>query len=315
MSLIENALKKLQAQGAQGAHGTQGAQSAQSTRPTTGAAASSASLLPTAASPAPTVLPSSRKKATLDSPKHHVPTEALVKEGLLLGASDQQNGIADQFRKIKRPLIVNALLPVVAGGSRMNVIMIASALPKAGKTFCSVNLAMSMALERDLNVLLVDADVAKPHITRAFGLADKPGLIDLLLDDGREIPDLLVRTDLHDIQVLPAGHNHAQATELLASDRMSRIVNEFATRYPDRLVLLDSPPLLLTSEAHALAGQVGQITLVVEAGDTTHQQITQALHILDSNKSINLILNKSRPWRWNPAGEYYGGYGYGYDGQ
>src|SRR5690606_32277089 len=151
------------------------------------------------------------------------------------------------------------------------VIMIASAMPGAGKTFCSVNLAVSISLERELNVVLVDVDVAKPHISRAFGLVDRRGLIDLLLDDSIDVADLLVRTDLNDIQVLPAGHPHPQATELPASERMSRVVAELATRYSDRIIVLDSPPLLLTSEAQALASQVGQIALVVEAGRTTHQ--------------------------------------------
>ncbi len=163
-------------------------------------------------------------------------------------------------------------------------------------------------------MLLVDADVAKRHITREFGLADAPGLIDLLLDEGLDINDLLVRTDLNDIQVLPAGRSHPQATELLASDRMSRIVHELATRYSDRIVLLDSPPLLITSEAHALASQVGQITLIVEAGRTTHQELTQTLELLDDSKTCNVVLNKSRSGRLALGGNYTGDYApYGHD--
>jgi Mrp family chromosome partitioning ATPase len=163
-------------------------------------------------------------------------------------------------------------------------------------------------------VLLVDADVAKPHLTREFGLADAPGLIDWLLEDGSDINDLLVRTDLNEIQVLPAGRSHPQATELLASERMSRLVQELATRYSDRVVLLDSPPLLITSEAQALASQVGQITLVVEAGRTSQQQLMQTLETLDEGKAVNIILNKSRSFTWSRSGDYSGDYGhYGYE--
>jgi protein-tyrosine kinase len=252
-----------------------------------------------------------KKKVTIEGPKHPVETKVLIDAGLL-APLDHAVPVADEFRRIKRPLLTNATRPPGEGDRHMNVIMIASALPKAGKTFCSVNLAVSISLERELNVLLVDADVAKPHISREFGLGEAPGLIDLLVDDSRSIEDTLVRTDLNDIQVLPAGRGHPQATELLASERMSRIIDELATRYPDRIILLDSPPLLITSEAQALASQVGQIALVVEAGSTSQQSLKQTVEVLNTDKAINVILNKSL--HSSRSGEYGGGYGYyGYE--
>jgi protein-tyrosine kinase len=245
------------------------------------------------------------KKVEIDGHKHHVDSKLLVKAGLL-APLDHAVPVADEFRRIKRPIIANATRNAGPSNGHMNVIMVASALPRAGKTFCSVNLAVSISLERELNVLLVDADVPKPHISREFGLADAPGLIDLLVDDSRSIEETLVRTDLNDIQVLPAGRGHPQATELLASERMSRIIDELATRYKDRIILIDSPPLLMTSEAQALSGQVGQIALVVEAGETTQQALLQTIEALDTDKAINVILNKSR--HSSPMG-YYGDYG------
>ena len=245
-----------------------------------------------------------KKKITVDRAKHHVSQEELIRGGLL-APHGQATSVADEFRRIKRPLIANAAKSSAEVAT--NVIMIASAMPGAGKTFCAVNLAVSISLERELNVLLVDADVAKPHISRAFGLSDVPGLIDLLVDERRDLADVLVRTDLNDIQVLPAGASHPQASELLASDRMSFIVRELASRYRDRIILLDSPPLMITSEAQALAGQVGQIALVVEAGQTSQQMLTQTIETLDSTKAINLILNKTRD---AGIGGYYAGYGY-----
>ena len=252
-----------------------------------------------------------KKKVAIEGPKHKVDPQLLIKAGLL-APMDHAEPVADEFRRIKRPLITNATKSLEMGGDHMNVIMITSALPNAGKTFCSINLAVSMSLERELNVLLVDADVAKRHITREFGLADAPGLIDLLLDESRSIDEALVRTDLNDIQVLPAGRQHPEATELLASERMSRIIDELATRYSDRIILLDSPPLLITSEAQALASQVGQIVLVVEAGETTQQSLLQTIEVLDREKAINVILNKSR--HSSQFGYYGGDYGYyGYE--
>jgi protein-tyrosine kinase len=255
-----------------------------------------------------TVIPIARKKKTeIDGVKHHLDEKELIRRGLL-APLDQAIPVTDEFRRIKRPLIDNAIKHASKHNDHMNLIMVASALSGAGKTFCAVNLAASLSLERELNVLLVDADVAKPHISTAFGLVDKPGLIDILEDETTSVNDALVRTDLNDIQVLPAGRKHSQSTELLASDRMDAIMHELATRYADRLIVMDSPPLLLTSEAQAVARQAGQIVLVAESGKTTNQEIQEALELLDPEKAINIILNKSV---YSQAGGYYGG-GYGY---
>lgn len=253
-----------------------------------------------------------KKRIETDGAKHKVSQENLLAVGLL-APMDHAVAVADEFRRIKRPVIKNAMEASDNEHGHMNVVMIASAMPRAGKTFCSVNLAVSMSLERELNVLLVDADVAKPQISREFGLQENPGLIDLLIDETLPIEEVLVRTDLNDVVVLPAGHSHPQATELLASDRMEQVVDELARRYPDRIILVDSPPLLITTEAQALGSQVGQIALVVEAGATSHQALSQAIETLDPSKAINIILNKSR--HLSPRNEYGGNYGYyGYEG-
>lgn len=290
MSKIYEALRKLQKQGAKAGPATN-----------SGAAQISRRL-------PETVIPIARKKKVeIDGEKFHLDEESLIHKGLL-APLDQAIPVADEFRRIKRPLIDNASRQGDDNPDHMNLILVASAMPGAGKTFCSVNLAASISLERELNVLLVDADVAKPHISTVFGLEDKPGLIDLLVDDTLSIEDVLVRTDLNDIQVLPAGRRHAQSTELLASERMEAVMNELATRYDDRLIVLDSPPLMITSEAPALAAHVGQIVLVVESGKTTEREIQEALELLDRDKAINFILNKSL---YSQTGGYYGG-GYGY---
>ncbi len=249
-----------------------------------------------------------KKKIAIDGEKFHLDESQLIRRGLL-APLDHAIPVADEFRRIKRPLIDNATKHSEKHEDHMNLILVASACPGAGKTFCSVNLAASISLERELNVLLVDADVAKPHISDAFGLSDRRGLIDILEDETISIAEVLVRTDLNDIQVLPAGRKHNQSTELLASERMEEVMHELATRYADRLIVLDSPPLLVTSEAQVLATQVGQIALVVETGKTTNQDIQEALELLDRDKAINLILNKSL---YSQTNGYYGGrYGYG----
>lgn len=295
MSRIEDVLKKLRSGGA-----TAGAGPSSAAPSSAGALIARGSAVPIAR----------KKKVAIEGEKHHVSQQALI-EGGLLAPFEQAVAVADEFRRIKRPLIANALRTGPGATPNQNVIMIASGMPGAGKTFCSVNLAFSISLERELNVLLVDADVAKPHISRAFGLENAPGLIDLLLEESGDVAELLVRTDINDIQVLPAGRNHPQATELLASERMSAIVKDLATRYADRIVLLDSPPLLITSEAQALASKVGQIALVVEAARTSKQALEQTIETLARDKAINIILNKARSW--GRSGSYYGEYGYGYE--
>lgn len=255
------------------------------------------------------VVPIARKKKVhIGGEKFHLEESDLIHGGVL-APLDQAIPVADEFRRIKRPIIDNAIRQVSDGGDHMNLILITSPMPGAGKTFCSVNLSASLSLERELNVLLVDADVAKPHISKAFGLSDRPGLIDVLEDDELQVDEVLVRTDLNDIAVLPAGRKHSQSTELLASERMEAVMDELATRYPDRLIVLDSPPLLITSESQALARQVGQIVMVVESGKTTSQEIQDAMEVLDTSKAINLILNKSL---YSQSGGHYGG-GYGFE--
>ena len=216
--------------------------------------------------------------------------------------------VRQEFRQIKRPVLNTAFANAEAGEDDANVIMIASALPKSGKTFCSFNLATSIARERDVGAVIVDADVLKPNISRAFGLEDRIGLIDYLLVSSVTLDDILVGTDLNDIFVVPAGRQHEEATELLASRRMKELMHGLSERYYARAIIVDTPPLLLTNEAHALAENMGQIVMVVEAGESSQESTLQALSSLDRSKPINAILNKAR----NASFGGYAGSEYGY---
>jgi protein-tyrosine kinase len=215
---------------------------------------------------------------------------------------------AEEYRMIKRPLLMNALGKGVVPVDRGNMIMVTSALPGEGKTFNTLNLAMSMAMERDSTVLLVDADVVKPSLSRLLGLETRPGLTDVLVDPQLDLSDVIVATDLPKLRVIPAGRTQSHSTELLASDQMQRIADELSRRYPDRIILLDTPPLLVTSQASVLTHLVGQIMLVVEAGRTPHSAVTEAVSLLDPSKVIGLALNKGGR---SLSRDYYGGY-YGY---
>ncbi len=219
--------------------------------------------------------------------------------------------IAEEFRLIKRPLIEKAFAQ--HGGSTKhhgNLIMVASSLPGEGKTFCAVNLAISIAMELDHTVLLVDADVARPSVPRYLRMdpddtASAVGLMDVLLDDNLDLADALLRTNIDTLSILPAGRSHKRATELLASQAMSSLLDEIANRYPDRIVIFDSPPLLLTTEARVLANQMGQIVLVVEAEATTQHVVKEVLRQLKSHTNVNLVYNKAKTFA---GGDYYGRY-------
>ncbi|WP_164932037.1 XrtA-associated tyrosine autokinase [Janthinobacterium sp. 17J80-10] len=214
--------------------------------------------------------------------------------------------IAEEFRLIKRPLIEKAFdrSSGIASGHG-NLVMVTSSLPGEGKTFCAVNLAISIAMEMDHTVLLVDADVARPSVPHFLGLKNDAGLMDVLLDDKLDLADVMLRTNIDSLTFLPAGKSHRHATELLASQSMSRLLDEIARRYPDRIVIFDSPPVLLTTESRVLASQMGQIVMVVEAEKTTQHAVKAVLRQIGSQDNVNLIYNKSRGFSGE---EYYGRY-------
>jgi len=213
--------------------------------------------------------------------------------GLVTAASGRTTLLED-FRIIKRPLLQRAFSERGPTDKPGNLIMITSSLPGEGKTFCAINLAMSIAMELDHTVLLIDADVARPSVLRTLGLPAQRGLMDMLLDDKLDLSDVMLRTNVDTFSILPAGTSTPHATELLASSAMAALVHEIAHRYPDRIVIFDSPPLLLTSESRVLASHMGQIAMVVESETTTQHALKEALRQLEGCSNVNLIYNKMR---------------------
>lgn len=239
-----------------------------------------------------------------------VVNRSLLRQAGLIAPEDQERYMADQYRIIKRPILDNVSSAIQgADGSPMNLIMVASSLPGDGKTFNCINLALSIATERDTSVLLVDADMPKPHISRLLGIENEPGLIDLLTDEKLATAEAIIRTDIPGLSVLPAGHINAHATELLASRRMARVVNELSVMQQSRIVIFDSPPILATAESRVLASRMGQILMIVRAGHTPQHAVLDALESLDHSKAINLVLNQATD---GFGAEGYGMYAYGY---
>jgi receptor protein-tyrosine kinase len=216
-----------------------------------------------------------------------------MREAGMVTAASGRTSLLEDFRVIKRPLLKQAFSES-APGRPNNLIMITSSLPGEGKTYTAINLAMSIAMELDHTVLLIDADVARPSVLRTLGLPAQRGLMDILVDDKLDLSDVMLRTNVDTLSILPAGTSTPRATELLASLTMNNLVNEIANRYPDRIVIFDSPPLLLTSESRVLASHMGQIVMVVEAQTTTQHAVKEALRQLEGCSNVNLIYNKAR---------------------
>jgi protein-tyrosine kinase len=225
----------------------------------------------------------------------------------LVTAEGGRSILSEDFRIIKRPLIKRAFSPRSDTDKPGNLIMITSSLAGEGKTFCSINLAMSIAMEIDHTVLLVDADVARPSVLRTLGLPPQRGLMDVLLDEKLDVADVMLRTNVDTLSILPAGTSNSRATELLASQTMSSLVFEIANRYSDRIIIFDSPPLLLTSEAHVLANHMGQIVVVVESETTTQHAVKESLRQLEGCSNVNLIFNKTREFAGSESYDYHYG--------
>lgn len=260
---------------------------------------------PAAAAKSGTAAP--RPAAQKQSRRGEIDLQALREQGYIVPDSPA-NATAEEFRIIKRQLLLNAMARGEGAIRNGNLILVCSSQPNEGKTFCAINLALSIASERDLTVLLVDADFAKPEILSTLGLEGGKGLVDVIADPSLDLADCLIRTNIENLSVLPAGRQHNLTTELLASERMGEMVEEIAKRYPDRIVIFDSPPALASSAASVLALHVGQVMFVVEAEGTREAELRDGLALMSGCEHVHLLLNKTR---YAPGGRRFGSY-YGY---
>lgn len=235
---------------------------------------------------------------------------AMLRDAGYLVPDQVRSELAEQFRHLKRPLLRNARAASKASGDRSALIMVTSALPGEGKTFCAINLAMSMAMEVDTGVILVDADVVRPNVFARLGIdmEVKPaGLLDVLTRDDIELQDAIVETNVPKLRLMASGDRSRRSTELLASAAMDALLSQLAIEYQDHVLIFDAPPLLLTTESPVLASKVGQVVVVVEAAKTPLNTVRQAFAALQHCPIVLSVLNKcdgsSEGRRY---GDYYG---------
>jgi len=266
--------------------------------------------------PNPAVAEAPAPKPVQVSKRVEIDLEALAIAGIV-SPNAPRSRIADQYRVIKRPLIGNAMGKGATLIENGNLIMVTSSVPGEGKSFTAINLAISIAAELDNTVMLVDADVARPSVLRVLGLSPGPGLLDLLVDGSADLSSMLLKTNIDKLSILPSGTPHERATEMLASDAMTRLLADMGKRYSDRIIIFDSPPLLLTTEARVLATHMGQIVMVIHAEKTLRSDVQDALASIEACPVKLMLLNQARTTSAGGYGYGYGqgygqGYGYGY---
>jgi receptor protein-tyrosine kinase len=232
----------------------------------------------------------------------------LIERGFIYG-SESSHHIQEEFRHIKRKLINNAFGPAAKTLKHSNLIMVSSSTPNEGKTFISINLALSIALEQDKTVLLVDADVLRPSIHRELEFESKQGLLEYLLDKVSSLSDVIYNTNVTNLKLIPAGKPHHLTNELLASTKMAALAEELAQRYPDRIVIFDCPPILGVTETPVLSSLVGQAVVVVEESKTKLEDVKRAVSQLDEDIAVGFVMNKTIMSKKDE----YGYYGYGYN--
>jgi len=282
-------------------------------RPMAPVATAPAASPPPAADPAPAPfgrivdpVPSALRPQRSSARRPVLPIDrAALREAGMIVPGAAVTALAEEFRLVKRNLLHTARS--VTDQLKARSILICSAKPDEGKTFCAINLALSLAAERDVEVLLVDADFAKPDVFARLGVeSDRPGLLDAVADASLDVEGCIVDTDVPQLALLGAGAKSHSDTELLASARAVAVLSRLATANPNRIVIFDSPPALAASPAAALAEHVGQVMLVVRADATSEGDLREAVALLDGCEHVQLALNAVA---FQPGGRRFGYYG------
>lgn len=248
----------------------------------------------------------SKPGKTFVSPTLNIDIERLEEKGFV-ALTNRRTLINEEYRSIKRKLLNNAFGPISKTIRHSNLILVSSSKPNEGKTFTAVNLALSIALEQDKTVLLVDSDVLKPSVSKTLELGENVGLIEYLLGEQADVGDIMYRTNVENLRVIPAGLPHHLSNELLSSDKMMKLIEEFATRYPDRIVVFDAPPLLGVNETAIMAEQCGQGVIVVEEHKSKVADVKKAVDLLPQEMAVGFVLNKVTTDTENQGyGYYYG---------
>jgi receptor protein-tyrosine kinase len=215
------------------------------------------------------------------------------------------SAIANEYRSIKRRVLAHAR-DANTRALVNNLVMVTSSLPQEGKTFTAVNLALSLAAERDLRVLLMDCDLIRPGVRSLFAPTDGRGLVEYLRGSVQSIGDVTYRCEeIPNLSVIFSGKSDDESAELISSARMFELLVEISQRYPDRIIVIDTPPVLAAVEPATLAAHVHQLIMVVAALQSDRAQVQKSLETVAACRNINLLFNKAPRWRQMAADTYY----------
>lgn len=237
-------------------------------------------------------------KSVQSTPAHNNSQEVFIdldkmeSEGFV-SINSTRTVINEEYRAIKRKLLTNAFGPIADTLTNSNIIMVSSARCSEGKTFTAINLALSIAAEKDKTVLLVDADVLKPKVAKTLGVEYEDGLMEYLLDEKHDISEVMYRTNIEKLRLIPAGRSHHLSSELLASRKMQETIDEIASRYPDRIVIIDTPPLIGINETAILTNFAGQAIVVCVEGKSRINDLNKATSLLNPDMAIGFVVNKA----------------------
>ena len=261
-----------------------------------------------ASAPTPAAPPEPPEPSTptisFTGPQHEI-VRSLLREQGLLDPDGGASTLLEEFRLIKRQVLATAK---AEGTQNARRVLMCSPLPNEGKTFCAINLAMALAGERDSEVLLIDADFAKPSIMKKFGLEAEQGFMDVLADPKVRVEDCIISTDIPGLHILPAGSRTGRDSEYLASERTWEVLNTLTRGAPRRYLVFDTPPTLAATTAAELAKHVGQALLVARADMTGRPALEDSIDLLSACPDIRLLLNDAT---FSPSGRKFGQY-YGY---
>nr|WP_246204910.1 AAA family ATPase [Altericroceibacterium indicum] len=241
--------------------------------------------------------------------RHPIDRQRLQEKGMIVPGGPT-TALLEEFRIVKREVLRKARENEQRDhATSAQRVLVCSPLPDEGKTFCATNLALAIAAEKDSEVLLVDADFAKPSVLSTLGLTSTgPGMMDALANPNIKVQDCVLATDVPGLWVLPAGNQSSTDSEFLSSNKTKTILDQLTAGAPHRMIIFDSPPALVASPAAELAKHVGQAIVVVRADKTGQSALEDALSLLSHCPDVKLILNGTN---FSPSGRRFGSY-YGY---
>ena len=246
--------------------------------------------VPQLAEPRKTVEPKLRPFALRADGAAAIDRDALAAAGFIVPGGPV-TGLAEEARLIKRQLLAGIERRVSLPDEKRRSVLITSGQPDEGKSFCAINLALSLSGEQDVEVLLIDGDFSKPDLLQTLGIPSGPGMVEALADPHSDPEDHVIRTDVPGLSVLPSGRKANNVPELLASDRTREVLAKLIAGDRRRIILFDSPPALMASPATVLAGHVGQVLVVVRADRTTEADLRETIGLLSGCDHVSLILN------------------------